>query len=216
MEHLATNNQRSTGDKRVSQKARINDLRLLSICFVSISMFLDPLYSETIYGESMYFMGVFCVIFSVLGRCWSIMHIGTYKNVMLIQTGPYSICRHPLYLFSIVAALGFALLLQSLVLSAVFASSCYYVFRSTIREEEQYLDRKFPASYRRYRIETAQLLPLTLATRGKGGMITAEHCKFRKNLIPYIDTIFLLALVPISHAIAYVREVLGSNILVVH
>ena len=42
-------------------------------------------------------------------RLWSTLHIGGHKRQRVVMDGPYSICRNPLYLFSLLATLGVGL-----------------------------------------------------------------------------------------------------------
>jgi dTDP-4-dehydrorhamnose 3,5-epimerase len=50
-----------------------------------------------------------------------------------MQEGPYSICRHPLYLFSTIGAAGFGLLLDSLTLTVVFGLGAFAILSLTAR-----------------------------------------------------------------------------------
>ncbi len=84
----------------VRQKIRIRILRLaflamLPLVIFSRSAWLEPEWLFDLFEVA----GIFLVIFGVLGRFWSILYIGGHKNLTVIQSGPYSICRHPLYLF---------------------------------------------------------------------------------------------------------------------
>lgn len=49
------------------------------------------------------------IVACVLIGFWSILYIGGRKNQMIMQDGPYSMCRHPLYLFSTIGVFGFGL-----------------------------------------------------------------------------------------------------------
>ena len=43
------------------------------------------------------------------GRLWCSVYIAGKKNRELVKVGPYSVCRNPLYFFSLVGAIGAAL-----------------------------------------------------------------------------------------------------------
>lgn len=49
------------------------------------------------------------VIAGAFGRVWASLYLGGRKNATLVQAGPYSLCRNPLYFFSAVGALGIAI-----------------------------------------------------------------------------------------------------------
>lgn len=59
---------------------------------------------------------------AVLGRIWTTLFIAGRKDEQLVREGPYARCRHPLYLCSVVAALGIGLTTRSVVLTAVLPS----------------------------------------------------------------------------------------------
>ena len=77
----------------------------------------------------------------------------------LLDTGLYSIVRHPSYFGAIVAFLGFGLALDnvaSLALIAI-ATPCLYLYR--IREEDAVLLAAFGDHYREYCARTKRLIP---------------------------------------------------------
>jgi protein-S-isoprenylcysteine O-methyltransferase Ste14 len=77
----------------------------------------------------------------------------------IIQTGPYSLVRHPSYLGAYTAIIGCSLLLQttiSLIMSA-FIMLAAYLYR--IHVEEKTLMDEFGTDYRQYQEKTARLIP---------------------------------------------------------
>ncbi|HEV7607122.1 MAG TPA: isoprenylcysteine carboxylmethyltransferase family protein [Steroidobacteraceae bacterium] len=95
-------------------------------------------------------LGFTCVAIACLGRIWCSLFIAGHKDEVLVTTGPYAYCRHPLYSFSIVGALGLGLASKSLLLCAgvlvviaalvIYAASC----------EEQFLADAFPDEFKAY------------------------------------------------------------------
>src|SRR6185503_11217281 len=55
--------------------------------------------------EIIEWIGMVFIGLCVVGRIWCSLYIGGRKNFELIQDGPYSLVRNPLYLFSVIAAL---------------------------------------------------------------------------------------------------------------
>ena len=94
--------------------------------------------------------GFLCVMLACLGRIWCSAFIAGHKDEQLVTVGPYAQCRHPLYSFSWIGALGLGLTTRSLLLCAiavlligallVYAASC----------EEQFLADAFPAEFKAY------------------------------------------------------------------
>ena len=85
------------------------------------------------------FAGLACVIISAFGRVWSSIYIAGYKASDLVELGPYSVTRNPLYLFSLIGAAGIGLASGSLLILVLFmlAFGLYYPF--VIRREEKEL-----------------------------------------------------------------------------
>lgn len=94
--------------------------------------------------------GFVCVALAVLGRIWTSSFIAGHKDEVLVTTGPYARCRHPLYACSLLGALGLGLTTRSPLLCGilvvliaalvVYAASC----------EEQFLADSFPEEFQAY------------------------------------------------------------------
>lgn len=82
------------------------------------------------------------------------------KNEQLEAAGVYSLCRHPLYLGTMLAYTGFCILLDDAEFW-YFGAAYFGVFYTVlIRGEEAYLSRAHPEEHARYRRSTPLLLPL--------------------------------------------------------
>lgn len=88
------------------------------------------------------------------------------KKEVLATEGVYSLCRHPLYLGSILLAYGFCVLLADfgnyVWVTAYFA--IYYPV--TILWEEERLTERYPDAYGQYRATTPRLLPFGAFRKG--------------------------------------------------
>ncbi len=94
------------------------------------------------------------------------------KNEQLAMTGPYAYVRNPLYLGSIVIALGFAAAARDLVVAALIVVMFVLIYVPTIRSEERYLRTRFP-QYAAYADAVPSLVPRTLAF----GRMTADFSR---------------------------------------
>jgi protein-S-isoprenylcysteine O-methyltransferase Ste14 len=78
-------------------------------------------------------------------------------NATLVQTGAYSVVRHPIYAGLIIGAVGWALLNVSLV-TLIYAAILLAFFDVKSRREERWLTEKFP-DYAAYRTRVRKLIP---------------------------------------------------------
>jgi len=120
------------------------------------------------------FTGFLFVALACLGRIWCSLFIAGHKDEVLVTTGPYAACRHPLYSFSLLGALGLGLTSRSALLCSavvvliaalvIYAASC----------EEQFLADAFPEEFKAYVAATPNkwipkfgraALPVTLDVR---------------------------------------------------
>jgi protein-S-isoprenylcysteine O-methyltransferase Ste14 len=178
---------------------RINLLRGLFLLILPLLLIVHAPLSETLAGELMENLGLILIVGGVLGRAWSILYIGGRKNRTVVTDGPYSMCRHPLYLFSTIAVVGFGLMLQSLVLTALlaglFGSALYY---TALREEER-LRRMFGPDYAAYARTTPALLPAISNFRTDQD-VTFNVSQLRQN---FWDATVFIMLIPLAEILEW-------------
>jgi protein-S-isoprenylcysteine O-methyltransferase Ste14 len=86
------------------------------------------------------------------------------KNEQLAVSGPYAYTRNPLYLGSLILALGFAIAAQNLWVVAVIAIIFAGIYVPVIRSEEAFLRAKFP-EFDDYAREVPRLIPRMISPR---------------------------------------------------
>jgi protein-S-isoprenylcysteine O-methyltransferase Ste14 len=96
------------------------------------------------------FAGFLCVALACLGRIWTSLFIAGHKDEVLVTTGPYARCRHPLYSLSILGALGLGLTSRSALLCflVVMLITALVVYAAAC--EEQFLADAFPEEFKAY------------------------------------------------------------------
>jgi protein-S-isoprenylcysteine O-methyltransferase Ste14 len=114
--------------------------------------------------------GIGLVLFALgLGfAIWARLHIGRNWGIPMTQkeepelvtSGPYHLVRHPIYAGILVAAVGTAVALSWLWLTAVLLAGVYFVYSATV--EERYLAEQFPDRYPVYKRSTKMLVPFIL------------------------------------------------------
>ncbi|AXC48638.1 isoprenylcysteine carboxylmethyltransferase family protein [Paracoccus suum] len=142
-------------------------------------------------------LGTLTIIAAVLGRFWAILYIGGRKNATVMQDGPYSLCRHPLYSFSIIGVVGFGLALGSVVLAVALGALAAAVLWLTARREERFLRAAFGPAYDAYAAHVPRLMP-RLSNFHTPPRITVDLSVLRRNLA---DALVFLTAIPLAAAI---------------
>jgi protein-S-isoprenylcysteine O-methyltransferase Ste14 len=104
-------------------------------------------------------LGLVMIAIAVVGRAWCSLYIGGRKAEELVTTGPYSVSRNPLYVFSFIGAFGVGAQSGSLTLGLVFLVATMAIFIPLIAREESYLANAMPRLFAAYRSMTPRLWP---------------------------------------------------------
>ena len=107
------------------------------------------------------------------------------KNVELAITGPYAYVRNPLYLGSIVIAIGFTIAARDVWVALALVAFFWVVYVPVIRSEGKYLREHF-ANYDEYARRVPTLVPHTLwfagATKGFSRELYFRHREYNALL----------------------------------
>lgn len=101
-------------------------------------------------------LGVPVAFGGLLLRAWAAGHLD--KNRQLAASGPYARLRNPLYLGTLIVALGFAIAARRWELGLIVAAVFGTVYLPAIELEEQHLRKLFP-SYPAYAARVPLLIP---------------------------------------------------------
>ncbi|MGE3064499.1 MAG: isoprenylcysteine carboxylmethyltransferase family protein [Hyphomicrobiaceae bacterium] len=104
-------------------------------------------------------LGMVMIATCIMGRTWCTLYIGGRKKGELVQDGPYSVVRNPLYVFSLIGIAGIGAQVGSLVTMVVLPAIAWVVFRLVVGEEEKFLADAFGDSYREYCARVPRFLP---------------------------------------------------------
>ena len=111
-------------------------------------------------------LGMPWAVAGLLLRGWAAGHLE--KNLRLTTSGPFARVRNPLYLGSLLAAMGFAIAASDglvLVLTGVFF---LFFYLPVVEEEERHLGNLFP-EYEEYRGRVPKLIPRLRGAYREGG-----------------------------------------------
>lgn len=123
-------------------------------------------------------IGSLLVIPGLLLRAVASGHVS--KNEQLATSGPYAYTRNPLYLGSLVLAIGFAVAARSWIIGVVMVVMFLAIYIPVIRGEEEFLRGKFP-EFSEYAQRVPRLLPrLTAASHGEGAFSWELYRKHRE------------------------------------
>ncbi|MHC4600435.1 MAG: methyltransferase family protein [Planctomycetota bacterium] len=122
------------------------------------------------FGPSLGFwvwIGVVLIGAKVLVTVWSVRTLGVWYSYHLsrkpgqelIRTGPYALCRHPIYASRFLATAGIPLAAGAWFCLPVFLTLDAIAVFLRIKEEEKVLKAAFGASFEEYSNEVGSLLP---------------------------------------------------------
>lgn len=184
------------------QKQRKRWLVLLGAFLVPQAGLIEPLWTGSGGMLRLDQLGAVILVGAILGRCWCTLYIAAHKKESLVTTGPYSLCRNPLYLFSGLAAAGVGLLSGSIVVGALYSLAVLVLFQAVARQEERHLARRFGARYRRYCRETPRWIPAFGQWRDDKRLVTRPSLL----LITLRDGLCLFIFWPFFQVMAVARE----------
>ncbi|QND45830.1 isoprenylcysteine carboxylmethyltransferase family protein (plasmid) [Rhizobium lusitanum] len=169
-------------------------------CFIvgASLLAIKPVYDNTYYDFSLEVLGVLMILCGFGIRLWCTLYIGGKKNKDLLSDGPYSLCRNPLYVGSISAAIGIGLQTEMLTFGLFCGAACWVIFHVVVKREERYLLGEFGDAYRRYLKTTPRFWPRFSAYKDD----LKEH-RFRPSMLwnTFRDGLVLFAAIPVTEAI---------------
>jgi len=141
---------------QLARKAAILVALLLVIVLAALSRTLG---SDSTIHEGLEAVGLGLIALCVVGRAWCSLYIGGRKKAEIVDRGPYSISRNPLYVFSFIGAFGMGAQTGSVVMAVLFLILAVGVFYLTVRQEEIWLSAAFGEAYRLYCKHTPRFWP---------------------------------------------------------
>lgn len=131
-------------------------------------------------GDALLSVGIALVGIASLGRMWCSLFIAGYKDERLVTAGPYSVCRNPLYFFSLIGVIGIGFCTQTFTfpLISILTFAVYYPL--VIKSEEARLMQQFTIEFERYKQAVPAFFPkISLFTEPK--RYTVNAAVFRKH-----------------------------------
>ncbi len=141
------------------QKLRKAALLVGLIGVVGLAFVSQSIGGETMLHEGLEAFGLGLIVVCIVGRAWCSLYIGGRKKAEIVDRGPYSISRNPLYVFSFMGAFGVGAQTGSVTLATVFLLLTVAVFYATVKREEAWLAGAFGQTYADYCARTPRFGP---------------------------------------------------------
>ncbi len=146
-------------DLQKVQKLRKLALLVGIIAVVALAFFTQSMGGETALHEGLEAFGLALIAVCIVGRAWCSLYIGGRKKAEIVDRGPYSISRNPLYVFSFMGAFGVGAQTGSVTLACLFLLLTVAVFYATVKREEAWLTGAFGQTYLDYCARTPRFGP---------------------------------------------------------
>ena len=141
------------------QQVRKAVLLIAILAVIALSMVTAPALTGEAVRAFIPGVGVAALFAAIIGRAWCSLYIGGRKKSEVVDRGPYSVTRNPLYFFSFIGAFGMGAQTDSLTLTLLFVAVAVTVFFATVKQEEAWLLSAFAEPYRRYLAATPRFWP---------------------------------------------------------
>ena len=152
--------------------------------------------------ESIEATGILLIGMCIVGRTWSSFYIAGRKDVNLVMVGPYSVCRNPLYLFSIMGAAGVGAQFGSIVITVLVGLLAWLVFDLVVREEEKSLEEVYGRPYRDYCARVPRFFPRFSQWQG----ISTIEIDMRRVTRTFVDACVFLLAIPLAEVLEYFQD----------
>ncbi len=187
----------------ILRKLRIHLLQIAFIPIIFIAVFVRPSWSlESSTAFLLELTGYLFLLGGLSIRIWCIFYIGNRKSKELITTGPYSICRNPLYIGTFLLAMGIGLCFENVLILLMVSALIIPVHIITVRMEETKLESKFGEEYRMYKKKVPMFWP-RLSNYNSPDMITVH---VRAIIRIAMDTVGVLLVPEIEDLLELLHE----------
>lgn len=162
--------------------------------------------AEPLIDQTLFTLGVFLAVAGFCGRLWCHSYIAGRKKKVLVMDGPYSLCRHPLYFFSLVGGIGLGFCTETISAALLVAVAFAVYYPQVIRGEETFLHDNF-AGYEEYRKRVPLFFPRWSNFVEGDGMVSV--CAFRRELVASGGFLLLIGVFELVEAL-HVAQILPT------
>ena len=181
--------------EHIFRKWRITLTRIFSV-IPGILICISISYWENIgvISTILFLIGILLVGIATIGRIWCSLYISGYKSKTLITTGPYSMCRNPLYFFSFIGSLGVGLSTETLTIPLLLMLGFVIYYPYVIKREYTRLISLHDDKYKEYCENTPAFIPsFSLLKEPEEYMV--KPVIFRKSLFDALIFIWIIGFI---------------------
>lgn len=205
---LKTKNNADIGssiDINAVQTIRRIALGTLGIIGFVVLLFTDSVWQNTAgsgMDQTIESIGLVLMAITIVGRTWCSLYIGGRKKQLIVEDGPYSICRNPLYVFSFIGAAGAGAQFGAISTAALVCAFTIVVFVVVTHKEEQFLRDKFGRVYEAYCERVPRFIPNFRLWR------PVSTLEIQTSLVTrtFLDACLFLAAYPVAEAIEWLQD----------
>ena len=146
--------------------------------------------------------GLFLIAVCIVGRTWCALWIAGRKVRQLVDTGPYSVSRNPLYLFSIAGAVGAGAQLGSLTAAVLVGAVVARILFKRALVEERLMILWHGEVYQSYMAKVPRFWPRLASWHGGGFHVM----KTRAVVMTFLDGCLFLTAIPIAELLHYLHQ----------
>jgi len=144
----------------------------------------------------LFLLGAILVGIASLGRLWCSVYIAGYKTDHLITQGPYSMCRNPLYFFSLLGALGVGLTSETLLIPFVILIAFVGYYPLVIKSEEAELIKLHKSEFEIYLKEVPKIFP-KISLLNEPEEYTVKPIVFKRHMFHALWFVWSLGIIEI-------------------
>lgn len=162
-------------------RTRLVVSRLFGLAILILLLFGSSYWSRApLFDQMLFVVGFVLAVVGFCGRLWCLSYIAGRKKRVLVTTGPYSLCRHPLYFFSLVGGVGLGLCTETLSAALLFLLAFAVYYPHVIQGEEMFLSDNFP-DYEEYKRRVPLFFPRW--SRFVEGDAEVRVCAFGREIV---------------------------------
>ncbi len=147
-----------------SQRRRKAVIAVLACAFALPLSVSAPMFAHlSLAGLLIQAASLACIALAVFIRVWSAVYVGGRKQRELVDRGPYALVRNPLYVGTIIGAVGIGLAFGSILVGLAMGLATFLVFDWIVRLEERRLRDEFGAAFDGYLAKVPRWWPSSFA-----------------------------------------------------